>query len=179
MAAVCVSEVVSTQHTVSCAEMRTLVSCRLDGAISQFEIALVTAHLRRCPECAAFEAEIGAFTELLRAAAPVRVTRRITLPRMPYRRPLRVARGAVATAAVAMAAVAIGGSGRIAGSANVVAAPPNDAVRIAAPVPAVPRLVSLQELYRESLSQGLIQVLPASQDASLGEVKPVLRAGNV
>jgi predicted anti-sigma-YlaC factor YlaD len=178
MDAICVSEVVSTQHTVSCAEMRTLVSCRLDGAISQFEIALVTAHLRRCPDCAAFEAEIGAFTELLRAAVPVRVTRRIALPRMPHRRPFRVARGAVATAAVAMAAVAIGGSGRIAGSAHVVA-PANDAVRVASPVPAVPRLVSLQELYRESLSQGLIQVLPASQDAGLGEVKPVLRAGNV
>ena len=158
--------------------MRTLVSCRLDGAISQFEIALVTAHLRRCPDCAAFEAEIGAFTELLRAAAPVRVPRRISLPRMPFRRPLRVARGAVATAAVAMAAVAIGGSGRLAESAHV-AAPANDAVRISAPAVAIPRLVTLQELYRESLSQGLIPVLPATQDENLGEVKPVLPAGNV
>ncbi|HWN23149.1 MAG TPA: zf-HC2 domain-containing protein [Gaiellaceae bacterium] len=159
--------------------MRTLVSCRLDGAISQFEVALVTAHLRRCPDCAAFESEIGAFTELLRTARPVRVPRRITLPRAPYRRPMRVARGAVATAAVAMAAVAIGGSGRIAESAHIVAAPPNDAVRISAPAVAVPRLISLQELYREPLSKGLIPVLPLSDDDRLGEIKPVLPAGNV
>lgn len=169
----------SRQHTVSCVEMRTLVSCRLDGAISQFEVALVTAHLRRCAECAAFEAEIGGLTELLRAAAPVRVPRRITLPRVPYRRPLRLARGAVATAAVAMAAVAIGGSGRLAERADVVAAPPNDAVRVSAPAVAVPRLISLQELYRESLAKGLIPVLPPTQGENIGDVKPVLPAGNV
>lgn len=158
--------------------MRTLVSCRLDGAISQFEIALVAAHLRRCPECAAFDAEAGAFTALLRDAPPVRVPRQITLPRVPYRRPLRVAQGAMATAAVAMAAVAIGGSGRLAESANVVA-PANDAVRTAAPAVAPAGLVSLQELYREDLSRGLIAVLPVSDDESLGAVKPVLPAGNV
>lgn len=158
--------------------MRTLVSCRLDGAISQFEIALVTSHLRRCPECAAFDAEVGTFTALLRDAPPVRVPRQITLPRVPYRRPLRVARGALATAAVAMAAVAIGGSGRLAESAHVTA-PANDAVRTAAPAVAVRQLVSLQELYRDDLSQGLLPVLPASGDESIGAVKPVLPAGNV
>jgi predicted anti-sigma-YlaC factor YlaD len=166
------------QQTVSCAQMRTLVSCRLDGALSQFEIALVTAHLRRCPECAAFEADVGAFTELLRTARPVRVPRQITLPRVPYRRPLRVARGAVATAAFAMAAVAIGGSARLSESAHV-AAPVNDAVRTAFPAVATPHLVTLQELYREDLSHGLIPVLPATGDESLGELKPVLPAGNV
>ena len=158
--------------------MRTLVSCRLDGAISQFEVALVGAHLRGCPDCAAFEAEVGRFTEQLRSARPVRLKRQIALPRLPYRRPLRVARGAAATAAVAMAAVAIGGSARLADSAHV-PAPANDAVRTSAPAVAPPRLVSLQELYREDLSQGLIEVLPASEDENIGSVKPVLPAGNI
>lgn len=157
--------------------MRTLVSCRLDAAISQFEIALVSAHLRRCAECAAFESEAGAFTALLRAARPVPVPRQITLPRMPFRRHLRVARGAVATAAAAVAAVAIGGSGQLAERTRV-AAPTNDAVRTAAPAVAMPRLVSLQELYREDLSEGLIPVLPID-DESIGAIKPVLPAGNV
>jgi predicted anti-sigma-YlaC factor YlaD len=161
--------------------MRTLVSCRLDGAISQFEIALVNAHLRRCADCAAFDAEVGAFTGLLRSAQPVRAGRQIALPRMPFRRQLRVARGAFATAAAAIAAIAIGGSGRLAESVPV-AAPANDAVRTTAPaVPAFAAspLVSLQELYRESLAQGLIPVLPVSEDEGLGAVKPVLPAGNV
>ena len=157
--------------------MRTLVSCRLDGAISQFEVALVTAHLRRCAECADFEAEAGAFTALLRAAGPVPVPRQITLPRTPYRRHLRVARGAVATAAAAVAAVAIGGSGQLAERTRV-AAPANDAVRTAPPAVAIPRLVSLQELYRDDLSQGLIPVLPVD-DESIRAIKPVLPAGNV
>lgn len=155
-----------------------MFSCRLDGAISQFEVALVTAHLRRCPACVAFEAEVGAFTGLLRAAQPVRVPRQITLPRVPYRRPLRVARGTLVTAAAAMAAVAIGGSGRLAESAHVVA-PANDAVRLAAPAAVESRLVSLQELYREPLSLGLIPVLPVIQEESLRSVKPVLPTGNV
>lgn len=158
--------------------MRTLVSCRLDGAISQFEIALVGAHLRRCPDCAAFAAEVGGLTELLRAARPVPVPRPVTLPHLPYRRHLRVARGAVATAAAAMAAVAIGGSGQLAERTRV-AAPANDAVRTAAPAVGSPRLVSLQELYREDLSHGLIPVLPATDDERIGAVKPVLPAGNV
>ena len=165
-------------HTPTCTEMRTLVSCRLDGAISQFEIARVGAHLRRCPDCAAFEAEVGAFTELLRAADQVAVPRQITLPRVPYRRHLSVARGAAATAAAAMAAVAIGGSANLAERTRV-AAPANDAVRTAAPAVGIPRLVSLQELYREDLSEGLIPILPAADEEDIGAVKPVLPAGNV
>ena len=164
-------------HTLSCTEMRTLVSCRLDGAISQFEIARVGAHLRRCPDCAAFEAEVGAFTALLRGDDQVAVPRQITLPRVPYRRHLRVARGAAATAAAAMAAVAIGGSANLAERTRV-AAPANDAIRTAAPAVGIPRLVSLQELYRDDLSHGLIPVLPATDDEDTA-VKPVLPAGNV
>lgn len=167
----------SKHHTVTCEELRPLISCRLDGSISQFETALVSAHLRRCAECADFEAEAGAFTALLRAARPVPLSRQIALPRPPYRRHLRVARGALATAAAAVAAVAIGGSGQLAERTRV-AAPTNDAVRTTAPAVAIPRLVSLQELYREDLSQGLIPVLPI-EDERIGAIKPVLPAGNV
>ncbi len=179
MGAVCVSEVVTTQHTVSCEEMRTLVSCRLDGAISQFEIALVAAHLRQLSGVRRLR---GRGRRVHRVASRLpdrcRFRARSRFPALPYRRHLRVARGAAATAAAAIAAAAIGGSGTLSDSAQV-PAPANDAVRTAVPAVVAPRLVSLQELYREDLSQGLIPVLPASQDESLGAVKPVLPAGNV
>ena len=35
------------------------------------------------------------------------------------------------------------------------------------------------ELYRESLAKGLIPVLPTNDDDGIGEIKPVLPAGNV
>jgi predicted anti-sigma-YlaC factor YlaD len=175
---------VTSQHTVSCAELHALVSCKLDGAVSQFELALASAHLRDCADCAAFEAEVGAFTKLLREARPERPRHTVALPYgLRFRRHARVARGALATAAVAMAAVTIGGSVRLADGQQIgraAVAPANDAVRMAGPaVPAAARLVTLQELYRDALAEGLLPVLSPVEDDSLGAVKPVLRAGNV
>lgn len=150
--------------------MRALISYRLDAAGSQFEIALAAAHLRGCAECSAFGAEVGAFTALIRDAPLERIPRQVSLPRAArYRRPLGVARGALATAAVAVAAVGIGGSARLDGAADIsrAAAPAGD-----------DRLVSIRELRREALVQGELAILPLP-DRSLGAVKPVLLAANL
>lgn len=145
--------------------MRALISYRLDAAGSQFETALAAAHLRGCAECSSFEAEVGAFTALIRDAPLERIPRPLSLPRAArYRRPLRVARGALATAAVAVAAVGIGGSARVNGAADI--------SRVTAPNSG-DRLVSLQELRRDALVQGKLAILPLTDD-SLGAVKPVL-----
>ena len=166
----------SLHHTLSCAEMRALISHRLDAASSQFETALAGAHLRRCAECSSFAAEVGAFTALIREAPLERVSRQVSLPRPArYRRPLRVARGALASAAVAVAAVGIGGSARVDGAATI--------VRAAAPAPLEraddsDRLVSIRELHREALVLGELAILSPHVD-SLGVVKPVLPVANL
>jgi predicted anti-sigma-YlaC factor YlaD len=150
--------------------MRALISYRLDVPGSQFELALVAAHLRGCAECSAFGAEVGAFTALIRDAPLERMPRQVSLPRAArYRRPLRVARGALATAAVAVAAIGIGGSARLNGAADI--------SRVAAPASG-DRLVSLRELRREALVQGELAILPLVDD-SLGAVKPVLPVANL
>jgi hypothetical protein len=121
--------------------------------------------LRGCAECSAFGAEVGAFTALIRDAPLERMPRQVSLPRAArHRRPLRVARGALATAAVAVAAVGIGGSARLNGVA--------DFSRVAASA-SDDSLVSIREFRREALVQGKLAILPLPDD-SLGAVKPVL-----
>jgi len=161
--------------------MRALVSCRLDGAISQFEIALASAHLQACADCAAFEAEVGAFTTLLREAPPQRSSRPLSVPhRYRLRRPLVAARAVAATAAVAIGAAAIGGSAQLerGGVPARVAAPVNDTVRLHARSADADSLVSIRMLNRDALRQGALAILPVP-DQTLGVVKPVLPAANV
>ena len=174
----------SPQHTLSCDELHALVSRRLDGGISQFEDALAAAHVRDCAGCARYEREVTAFTQLLRESPLEPAPRHVGLPYgVRYRRPAHVLRGALASAAVAVAAVAIGGSVRLAEDPQIlrVVAPPNDAVRTLAPAVgtvAKNRLVTLQELYRDDLSDGVMAVVSPREDDSLGAIKPVLPAGN-
>jgi hypothetical protein len=176
---------VTSRRTITCDELHALVSCGLDGPASQFEVALASAHVRDCDECAEYEAEVGAFTRLLRAAPLEPLAQPVRVPYgIRYRRPAHVLRGALATAAVAVAAVAIGGSVRLTESAEFVGAavaPPNDAVRDRTPAVgtvARNRLVTLQELYRDDLSAGYLPVISPRQDDSLGAIKPALVAGN-
>ena len=175
----------SSRHTVSCEELHALVSRRLDGVLSQFEVALAAAHVRECDACATYERDVSAFTKLLRDAPLEPAAQHVGLPYgIRYRRSAQMLRGAVATAAVAVAAVTIGGSVRLTESADIAraVAPPNDAVRTTAPAvgtTAQNRLVSLQELYRGDLTEGLLPVVTPHEDDSLGSTKPVLRAGNV
>jgi predicted anti-sigma-YlaC factor YlaD len=51
-----------------CDRVRSQVSMRLDGELSQLELRMVDAHLRRCADCRAFEADVRSFTEKLRSA---------------------------------------------------------------------------------------------------------------
>jgi anti-sigma factor RsiW len=55
-------------RSVVCDRVRSQVSLRLDGELSQLESRMVDAHLLRCPECNAFEAGAAAVTERLRDA---------------------------------------------------------------------------------------------------------------
>ena len=55
-------------RSVVCDRVRSQVSLRLDGELSQLESRMVDAHLVRCPECRAFESGAVTITELLRAA---------------------------------------------------------------------------------------------------------------
>lgn len=175
----------SSRHTVSCEELHALVSRRLDGVLSQFEVALAVAHVRECDACARFEREVSAFTKLLRDAPLEPAALHVGLPYgIRYRRSAHMLRGALATAAVAVAAITIGGSVRLTEGAAIVrtVAPPNDAVRTTAPAvgtTARNRLVTLQELYRDDLTEGRLPVVTPREDDSLGSTKPVLRAGNV
>ena len=174
----------SPQHTLSCDELHALVSRRLDGGISQFEDALSAAHVRDCAACARYEREVTAFTQLLRESPLEPAPRHVGLPYgVRYRRPAHVVRGALATAAVAVAAVTIGGSVRLAEEPQIlrVVAPPNDAVRTLAPAVgtiARNRLITLQELYRDDLADGVMPVVSPRENDSLGAIKPVLPAGN-
>jgi hypothetical protein len=85
-----------------CERARAWVSLRLDDEISEFEDALLDAHLRRCASCREFEESVRGAVVVLRGQAleeiehPVVVSGRRRLPMRP---------GAVASAAAAVAAV--------------------------------------------------------------------------
>jgi anti-sigma factor RsiW len=55
-------------RSVVCDRVRSQVSLRIDGDLSQLESRMVDAHLVRCAECRAFESGAAALTDLLRAA---------------------------------------------------------------------------------------------------------------
>lgn len=52
----------------SCERVRTQLSVLLDGGLSQLERRMVSAHLKGCADCRAFEESIAAFTHELRTA---------------------------------------------------------------------------------------------------------------
>jgi anti-sigma factor RsiW len=107
-----------------CARAREHVSLRLDGELSEFERALLAAHLARCETCRRFDADVRAVTDQVRAAPLEALAVPIALP---PRRPVRAVRGL--QAAVAAAAVATVGLGALLGlvqsapQANVVIQP--------------------------------------------------------
>jgi predicted anti-sigma-YlaC factor YlaD len=89
-----------------CERAREWLSLSLDGELSRFERALVDRHLSTCAECAAFGAELAAFTERVRATPLEPLTHPIAVPWRRTRPALRPARAAVA--ALAVVAVGIG-----------------------------------------------------------------------
>ena len=90
-----------------CERARGWTSLALDGELSEFERALLTAHVERCAECARFAEELRGFTDELRAADHASLPRKVELPvrRRSLGRTVQVG----AAAAVLAVAVGLGG----------------------------------------------------------------------
>lgn len=96
--------------SVICDRVRSQISLEVDGELSQLERAMVAAHLQRCPDCRMYEAQVTAFTRVLREA-PLKQMESPVVVRRPRR---SVAARLQAGVAAAVAIVALGVTGRIA-----------------------------------------------------------------
>jgi predicted anti-sigma-YlaC factor YlaD len=97
------------QLTKQCERAREAASLRLDGELSEFEQALLGAHLARCEPCGSFAAELEAVTMRLRTAPLERLEQPVVLParrRTWSRRPAEAA----AAAAVMMTVLGLAGA---------------------------------------------------------------------
>lgn len=94
----------------SCDRAREWASLKRDGELSDFEHALLAAHLARCADCRSFEADLAVLTGSMRATPLERRERSFTLPRRRHVafRGLQVG---AAAAAVVIAAVGLAGAG--------------------------------------------------------------------
>ncbi|MGH3132120.1 MAG: zf-HC2 domain-containing protein, partial [Gaiellaceae bacterium] len=92
-----------------CDRTREWVALSLDGELSEFESALMTAHLERCEPCRVFQVELGAITAELRSRPLETLRRPIELPARRRFVPARhVQIAAAAALVVGAAALAIG-----------------------------------------------------------------------
>ena len=76
-------------------------SLRVDSQLSEFEEVLLTAHLKRCPDCSAFAATVTGLTETLRTAPLEQPTFAFQLPRRRGARAIGL-RAVSAAAAIAL-----------------------------------------------------------------------------
>jgi anti-sigma factor RsiW len=86
-----------TPMTKQCERARECASLRLDGELSEFEQALLVAHLTRCAPCRSFAAQLDAVTDHMRTTPLERLDRPVTLPsrrRLVARRPVEIAAAA-------------------------------------------------------------------------------------
>jgi putative zinc finger protein len=94
-----------------CTRAREAASARLDGELSELELAQLDVHLAGCLDCAEYAGLIAATTVQLRAADLVRPEEPILVPRL--RRRLRIVPAAAAAAVIAGVAAssfALGGA---------------------------------------------------------------------
>jgi predicted anti-sigma-YlaC factor YlaD len=96
-----------------CDRAREAASARADGELCELEAAQLDAHLRACPECAAYAATVEALASRIRGAE-------LDQPALPVfvahrRPPVRIRTAAVAAALVA-AAVSSFAAGHLVGS---------------------------------------------------------------
>jgi predicted anti-sigma-YlaC factor YlaD len=99
----------------SCEQARERLSLQLDDELSSHEALLLERHLGRCSACAAFAADVSAYTELLRAtrlepAPPFVLLRRPAATRFAARA-AAVTAAAAAAVLVAVSTVSLTGSG--------------------------------------------------------------------
>jgi anti-sigma factor RsiW len=91
----------------SCERAREWASLRLDGELSEFEQALLDAHLERCAPCAQYARNVVSATEALRRADASPLSAPIALPLRRRTLPLRAISAGAAAAAI-FAAVGLG-----------------------------------------------------------------------
>lgn len=95
-------------HPRNCERAREWASLRLDGELSEFERALLDAHLSRCAGCSAYTETVEEATRAIRESSLVSLRAPVSLPaRRRVALPLRVYQVAGATA-VMVAAVGFG-----------------------------------------------------------------------
>jgi predicted anti-sigma-YlaC factor YlaD len=85
--------------TKQCERARECASLRVDGELSEFEQALLVAHLARCEPCRSFAHELESATNHMRSAPLERLDQPVALPsrrRVLTRRPVEVAAAAAA-----------------------------------------------------------------------------------
>jgi ferric-dicitrate binding protein FerR (iron transport regulator) len=83
--------------TKQCERARECASLRLDAELSEFEQALLTAHLERCEPCRSFAHELESLTNHVRSTPLDRLERPVSLPsrrRFASRRPVEIAAAA-------------------------------------------------------------------------------------
>jgi predicted anti-sigma-YlaC factor YlaD len=120
------------QGYLDCRSVRELVSLELDLGLSELETVLVGSHLRRCPSCERFAAEIRGVTVLIRAVQLEPVTQPVTLPRLRRavvrQAAMRLAQASSAAIAVVAVGLAFAGSPDVdrTGERALVAAPLTD-----------------------------------------------------
>jgi anti-sigma factor RsiW len=103
--------------TKQCERARECASLRLDGELSEFEQALLVAHLARCEPCRSFASELEAVTERVRTTPLARLDQPIALPsrrRLLTRRPVEVA----AAAALMLTTLGVAGALRTVETSN-------------------------------------------------------------
>ena len=108
---------VVSELTKQCERARECASLRLDGELSEFEQALLDAHLARCAPCRSFAAELDGITMQLRSAPLETLEQPVALParrRISSRRPVEVA----AAAALMLTALGVTGAVRTIETSN-------------------------------------------------------------
>ena len=90
-------------RSIVCDRVRAQISLGLDGELSELESRMLEAHVARCEECAAYEADVVSLTGLLREA-PLEPLERPIVLRRPSRR-VSIARMQVGVAAALAVAV--------------------------------------------------------------------------
>lgn len=103
--------------TKQCERARECASLRLDGELSEFEQALLVAHLARCEPCRAFAHELDSVTDHMRSTPFARLDQPVALPsrrRLLTRRPVEIA----AAAALMLTALGVAGALRTIETSN-------------------------------------------------------------
>jgi anti-sigma factor RsiW len=93
------------RQNVLCDRGREWISLRLDGELSELAQKMLDAHLARCADCRAFEADVAVTTGLVRSAPLEPLAQPLSLPRG---RRLALSTGRLSATAASAAALVLG-----------------------------------------------------------------------